>query len=206
MKSIFKIFAVFGCCLVLNTPNVMAVVLQGAVSVNQSSDTAADAKVKAINSARRQILISVLSKYADSDALQKLVKDSTSDELMGLISSSSVSNEQISADTYSAKISMDIDNEAVKKWLDEHEIQNWVPNKESAERFSVFIVIQNGIPDWAELKRITREAGIEIETKTMQGNQITAKMPLNYRTKFTAAIRENGWKYADNNGILQIWK
>ena len=206
MKSVFKILAVCGCCCFLNVADVMAVVLQGSVSVNQSSDTAADAKIKAINSARRQILVSVLSKYADSNALQNLVQDSSSDELTGLISSSSVSNEQISADTYSAKISMDIDNDAVKKWLDEHEIQNWIPSKESAERFSVYIVIQNGIPDWAELKRITREAGIEIETKTMQGNQITAKMPLNYRSKFTAAIRENGWKYADNNGTLQIWK
>lgn len=206
MKSILKIFAVIVCCGIFNIADVNAVVLQGSMSVTQSSDTAADAKIKAINSARRQILISVLSKYADSEALQNLIQEASSDELAVLISSSSVANEQISADTYSAKISMDIDNDAVKQWLDEKGVQNWIPSKESAERFSVFIVVQNGIADWAELKRITRESGIEIETKVMQGNQITAKLPLNYRTKFTAAIRENGWKYADNNGTLQIWK
>jgi len=40
----------------------------------------------------------------------------------------------------------------------------------------------------------------------LQGKQIIAKMPLSYRTKFTAAIRGAGWKYADKDGVLQIWK
>ena len=41
---------------------------------------------------------------------------------------------------------------------------------------------------------------------TIVGNQIVAKMPLNYRSKFTVGVREMGWKYADNGGVLQIWK
>ena len=47
---------------------------------------------------------------------------------------------------------------------------------------------------------------IEIETKTISGNNIIAKLPVSYRTKFTIAVRDAGWKYSDNDGILQLWK
>ena len=72
--------------------------------------------------------------------------------------------------------------------------------------FMVLIVVPNGLADWAELKRITREGKVEIETQTISGNQILAKLPLNYQSKFMAAIRENGWKYTNNGGVLQVWK
>ena len=101
---------------------------------------------------------------------------------------------------------MNIDNDAVKQWLVSNNVQNWVPNNEYSEKFSLFIVVQNGISDWAEIKRLVRENGMNIETVSIQGNQIIAKMPMNHRTKFTAAIREYGWRYADNSGVLQIWK
>ena len=51
-----------------------------------------------------------------------------------------------------------------------------------------------------------REDGIDIETQYLKGKQILAKLPLSYRTKFTAAVRGAGWKYSDNGGVLQIWK
>ena len=84
--------------------------------------------------------------------------------------------------------------------------QDWIPSMNSDEKFTTFIVIPNGIADWAELKRITRAENVEIETQSISGNQIVAKLPLNYRTKFTAAVRSAGWKYADNGGVLQVWK
>jgi shikimate kinase len=76
--------------------NAFAVELKGTVNVRESSETAAEAKTKAINSARRQILISVLSKYSDANALTELVNNTSSNDLLNIISSSSVSNEQIS--------------------------------------------------------------------------------------------------------------
>ena len=180
--------------------------LSGSISVNQTSDTAAKAKINALNSARRQILTNVLSQYADKSSLNELMQQTSNDDLMNLILSSSVSNEQMSANGYSAKITMNIDNDAVKKWLNANEVQNWVPLMESDEKFSVLITVPNGLQDWAELKRIVRSDNIEIETQILQGNQVVAKMPLSYRTKFTAAVRGNGWKYSDKEGTLQIWK
>ena len=180
--------------------------LSGTVAVNQSSDTAANAKINAMNSARRQILSIVLSQYANKDALNDLIQNTSSEDLTNLILSSSVANEQMSANEYSAKITMNIDNDAVIKWLNENSVQNWVPLAESNERFTVLMVIPNGIQDWSELKRIAREDNIEIETQSIAGNQIVAKMPLSYRTKFTVAVRNAGWKYSDNEGVLHIWK
>ena len=191
---------------VLFLPDGFCANLSGYIHVNQTSDTAAKAKINAMNSARRQILYNVLSKYSDKNALDTLIQQTSSDDLTNLILSTSVSDEHISATVYSANIRMEIDNDAAKKWLVENDVQNWIPNTEYSEKFTVFIVIQNGISDWAELKRIAREGGTEIETQTMAGNQIIAKMPLNYRTKFTADIHGAGWHYTDNSGVLQVWK
>lgn len=180
--------------------------LSATVPVNQTSDTAANAKIDATNLARRQILYNVLSQYAQREELNGLIHNSSSEELMNIVESTSVSNEQISSDSYSANITMVLDNVAAKKWLDANGIQNWVPLKDSVEKFTALIVVQNGLVDWAELKRIARAGNVEIETQTIVGNQVVVKMPLNYRTKFTAAVRGAGWKYTDNGGVLQVWK
>ena len=206
MKTFYKTLLVF----VVSTLGVdmasFGFELSATVPVNQTSETAAKAKINATNLARRQILYNVLSPYAQKEELNGLIHNSSSEDLMNLIASSSVSNEQISSDSYSANITMNIDNEAAKKWLDSNGIQNWVPLSNSYEKFTAFIVVPNGISDWAELKRITRSDNIEIETQVITGNQIVVKMPLNYRSKFTAALRGAGWRSTDNGGILQVWK
>ena len=180
--------------------------LSATVPVNQTSDTAANAKIDATDLARRQILYNVLSQYAQQAELNGLIYNTPSDELTNLIASTSVANEQISSDTYSANITMVVDNYAVKKWLDNAGVQNWIPLEENKEKFMVLIVVPNGLSDWAELKRITREGKVEIETQTIVGNQIVAKLPLNYQSKFMASVRELGWKYTNNGGVLQVWK
>ena len=180
--------------------------LSGSMRVNQTSDTAANAKINAMNTARRQIISNVLSKYSEQSSLAELMQKTSNDDLLNIVVSSSVSDEHMSSNGYSANISVNIDNEAAKKWLNENGVQNWVPLMESDEKFSVVIVVPNGLADWVDLKRIAREDNIEIETQNITGNQIVAKMPLNYRTKFTAKVREAGWHFADNDGVLQIWK
>lgn len=180
--------------------------LSGTVSVDKVSDTAAKAKSEAINTARRQILYDVLVNYAEPESFRALLDATTDSDLMNFIESSSVSNEHISSSSYSANITMNIDNDAVRRWLTLNNVQNWVPLAEPTETFSLYIVVPNGVSDWGELKTIAQNDGIDIGTITILGNQILAKMPLNYRTKFTAAIRNYGWRYADNNGVLQVWK
>ena len=153
------------CSLVLTAQATFAVNMSGTVYVTQTSETAAEAKTDAMNYARRHILSTVLSYYTESGALYELLQNTSNAELVDLISSSSVANEKISADSYSANITMNVDNQAAKKWLVEHEIPNWIPNSETVEKFSMFIVVPNGLSDWAELKRIARESGADIETQ-----------------------------------------
>ena len=186
--------------------DVFAIDLIGSAFITQTSDTAAKAKTEAMDIARRRILFEVLSNYSEIDSLTELLDSTEDSELESFVSAVGVSNEHISSETYSATITMDIDNDMVKKWLTLHDVRNWVPVAETAEMFSVFIVVPNGISDWAELKRIVRHDNVAMGTVTIVGNQVFAKLPLNYRTKFTAAIREAGWRYADNSGVLQIWK
>nr|MBQ0091684.1 hypothetical protein [Candidatus Enterousia merdequi] len=183
-----------------------SITLSDTVFVNQTSETASTAKNIAMNNARRQILFNVLSQYTDKDEISELIKKSSNEELMNIILSTSVANEQISSDTYSANITMDIDNEAAKRWLGANNIRQWVPALESVETFTASIVVLNGIVDLAELKRITRDNNVIIDVQSITGNQIVVKMPLNYRSRFTTEIHSLGWKYTDNGGVLQVWK
>ncbi len=206
MKHYFISLFVAICFCGVWMPTSFAIDLVGTVVVSQTSETAAKAKTEAMDGARRKILFDVLSNYSEIDSLSELLNNATDDDLVGLISAASVSNEQISSETYSATITMNIDNDLAKKWLTVNEVKNWVPVAETAEQFSMFIVVSNGISDWAELKRIANNDNVEINTITIAGNQIFAKLPLNYRTKFTVALRNAGWRFADNSGVLQVWR
>jgi len=206
VKTLYKSLWLIPFALTCMISDASSVELNGSVSVTQVSDTAAKAKVNAMNLARRQILFNVLSQYSNKDYLNDALQKSSDEDLMNLVVSTSVSNEQISSTGYSANVMMNLDNDAIKRWLNDNGVQNWVPLKQSDEKFTTFIVVQNGVADWAELKRIVRDDNIDIETQSIIGNQILAKMPLNYRSKFTINIRNAGWKYADNGGILQVWK
>lgn len=204
MKKYFNVFVLL---IALFLPCVLSAAdLQGFVIVNQTSDTAANAKAEAMNFARRQILSDVLLPYTDSQALRELLDGTRDADLVDFISSTSVSNEQISSNSYTANIMMLIDSGAVKNWLISNNVQNWVPTGDAVDKFSMFIVAPKGVFDWAELKKIARDAGVEIEPVVIVGNQIYAKMPANHRTRFTAGLPGMGWKYADNSGVLQIWK
>lgn len=206
MKNFATIFSVVCLGVCVSSANLFAMDLVGAVSINQSSKTAAKAKTEAMNAARRQILFDVLSNYSEPEQLQELIDKSDDEQLMNLVLSSSVANEHMSSASYSANITMNIDNEAATKWLTSNEVKNWVPATEPTESFSLFIVVPNGAADWGELKQIARDSNTEINTINLFGNQIFAKMPLVYRAKFTAGVRKSGWKYADNGGVLQLWK
>ncbi|MBO7644788.1 MAG: hypothetical protein J6S57_00600 [Alphaproteobacteria bacterium] len=188
------------------TLEAFSVDLVGMVNVSKTSDTAAKAKTEAMDVARRQILFEVLSNYSDIDSLAELMNNTSDDDLVRLVSTTSVSNEQISSETYSATIAMNIDNDMAKRWLTSNDVKNWVPIAETTEMFSLFIVLPNGISDWAELKRIVGNDKKELNTITIVGNQIFAKLPLSYKANFTAAIREAGWRFADNSGVLQVWR
>lgn len=200
-KNIFT--ALFGISLVAGA---YAADLSGVASVSVTSDTAAAAKEMAFDEARRQIILDVLGQYSIPDQLEEVLKNAKSAELMNLIATSSIDSEQQSNTTYSANIHMTIDRDAARNWLTEKEVQNWLTDGKSGDTFIVQAVMTDKLAGWIELNQIARDEGIELATRYINGNQVTIELPVSARNSFTIAIRENGWRYADQNGVLHIIK
>lgn len=204
MKLFKNIFvALFGISLVAGA---YAADLSGVASVSVTSDTAAAAKEMAFDEARRQIILDVLGQYSIPDQLEEVLKNAKSAELMNLIATSSIDSEQQSNTTYSANIHMTIDRDAARNWLTEKEVQNWLTDGKSGDTFIVQAVMTDKLAGWIELNQIARDEGIELATRYINGNQVTIELPVSARNSFTIAIRENGWRYADQNGVLHIIK
>ena len=183
-----------------------AIDLSGVASVNVTSDTAATAKDMAFDEARRQIITDVLGQYSIPDQLAEVLKNSKSSDLTNLIASSSIDGEQQSDTTYSANITMTIDGDVARAWMTENNIQNWLTDGKSGDRTVVQVVMSDKLAGWIELNAIARAEGIDLDTKFINGNRVTVEIPAASRSAFTIAIREAGWRYADQNGVLHIIK
>lgn len=183
-----------------------AIELKGSASVNVTSDTAAAAKNMAFDEARRQIIVDVLRQYADVGALRGAVSGAKSSELTELITASSIDGEQLSDTTYSAKISMTVDADAARMWLGANGVQNWVPDGSQRDVFVVNVQMSDAIANWMDLNRIARNEKLDLGTKYMSGNSAVLELPVSARGAFTIALREAGWRYANQDGALRIWK
>lgn len=184
----------------------IAVDLSGVASVNVTSETAAMAKDMAFDEARRQILADVLGQYSIPDQLAVALQNAKNSELMNLIASSSIDSEQQSDTTYSANISMTVDRNAAREWLMDNNVQNWLTDGSSGDVFVAQIIMSDKLAGWMELNQIARNEGIIMTTKYINGNQITVEIPVASRADFTIAVREAGWRYSDQNGVLRIVK
>lgn len=203
--SRLKLLFVAMLCAVIVSPG-WATQLRGMASVNVTSDTAVTAKNMAFDEARRQVLSDVLRQYADVNAVQELLKKSKTSDLANLISSSSIDGEKLSDTTYSANISMVLDEDAVRTWLTENSVQNWLPDDTARDVFTVSVSMSDAINNWADLNRIARLENIDLGTKYMTGNTAILELPISSRGAFTIAIRESGWRFANQDGVLRIWK
>lgn len=203
MHSIKSIFAVM--C-ILTAVGASAADLHGVAAVNVTSDTAANAKNMAFDEATRQIVVDALRQYVDMDALNNAVANAKGSELSNLIMSSSIDGEQTSDTTYSANISMIIDADAARVWLDGLEIKHWLPDSEKQNMFDVVVTVSDKIDDWAQLNKIAAAEKLDLGTKNIHGNTIKLQLPVSVRGTFTIAVRGAGWRYSDKDGVLHIWK
>lgn len=183
-----------------------AVTLSGSTNVNITSDTAATAKNIAMNEARRQIIVDVLSPYTDVQQLRSVVANTESAELTNLIASTSIDGEKLSNTTYNAKINMVIDIANAREWLVNNSVQNWLPGDAVVDRFIVIADLSDPLQDIANLNQIANNENIDIVTESISGNQITLSVPVANRTTFTIAVREHGWHYSNKESNLKIWK
>lgn len=205
MVSVRK-FLIMGLCAIVVPMMAHGAELQSVASVNITSDTASTAKNMAFNEARRQIITDVLKQYANVEQLDELIKNSSDAQLTELITSSSVDGEQQSDTTYSANITMTVNRDLARNWLTENNVQNWLTDGGAGDVFVVQAVMSDRLAGWMELRRIARAEGINLATQYINGNQITIEVPVANRAEFTIALREAGWQYADQNGVLHILK
>lgn len=180
--------------------------LSGTASVNITSETAAAAKNIAMDEARRQILFEKLSQYSMPDQLRDAIGAATNADLMNLVGATNISGEQQSDTTYSANITMVIDNAAATNWMNGAGVQNWMPAATGGDKFTVVANMADPIANWANLQEIARAEKIDLATKYIDATTATIELPVAVRGEFTAALRAAGWKYADDNGVLRISK
>lgn len=199
---ILSAVSIFGVC----GANAAPQILTGTTAVNVTSDTAAAAKNVAFDNARRQIIGTALAPYADNAALSGALKDAPASALTNLVATSSIDGEQQSATTYSANITITLDNSAVRKWLAENNINSWLPDTNTGGQVIVFITLRDRIGDWMQLNQIARGENVELNTRTISGNQMTVSIPESGRRMFVAAARSAGWQATDDGGVLRMWK
>lgn len=180
--------------------------LRASASLSITSDTASSAKNIALSEARRQIIADALGQYADLSSLKVAVADADNATLVSLIDSTTIEGEQASDTTYSAKITMVINNVAARRWLNDNGIQNWLTDTDNESRFMLTVDMKEPIANWIELNSLAREESIDMVVKHIQGPSVIIEMPMSARAQFTIAVRERGWHYGDVGGVLKIWK
>ena len=181
--------------------------LTATAHVNVTSDTAATAKNMAMDEARRQVIVEAPSPYADASALRAAVKSEKSAVLTTLIESSGISSEKQSDTTYSANITMTLDRNASRNWMVSHGVHNWLGDGDDAGNETwVVVSLNNKLSDWSRVRRAAANAGVDLNTKSISGNEITFRAPAARRGALTIALRDAGWRYQDKDGILYISK
>lgn len=187
--------------------SVCAVELAGTATVNVTSDTAANAKTMALDEARRQIVVDALAPYAAVEQLRPAVAAAPADELTSLIHSSGIDGERVSDTTYSANIKMTVDAAAARRWMADNNIQNWLNDGDGTDLFIMNVIVgADGVADWSEINRIARNEKINMILRHISGDTVTVAVPAGARGRLTIALREGGWRYANRDGALRVWK
>lgn len=205
MFTVRKIF-VSGLISLVALPVCANTLLHGDATVSITSDTAVNAKNIAFDEARRQVLTDSLRQYSDAASVRDILKNTSSSDLAGMVSSVSIGDEMTSNTTYSAKITVIFDERAVRTWLTENNVQHWLPDTERPDLFSAVVELSNKVPQWIELNDIARTENLKLHPQKITGAVINLVLPTDRRSSFTIALRENGWKYSDKDGVLHIWK
>ena len=125
--------------LCLGPVSVWAVDLSGSAAVSITSDTAANAKNMAFDEARRQIIGDSLRQYVDVDAMAVALQNAKNSELANLVATSSIDGEKVSDTTYSANITMTLDSNAARTWLENNNVQYWLPDESKRDVFVVSV-------------------------------------------------------------------
>lgn len=186
--------------------SVMAVELRGMASVNVTSDTAMTAKNIAFDEARRQIIRDALRQYVDVDALNAAMRGAKGSELAELVATSSIDGEKLSDTTYSANISMMLDVDAVRGWLDAGGVKNSLPEDGVGDFVVVSVKMSDAMANWIQLNQILRDGKFDTVLRSMTRDTAMFELPVSGRDRFVGDVRAAGWRYENSDGGITIWK
>lgn len=203
------LYAVIFCATAISAA--VAIELTGSTSVNVTSDTATAAKQKAFSSAQREVIARELRNYAVPEQLEAAIKNSSDEELLNIISSSSVDSERVSDTTYSANISFVIDGDAARSFLEKYSVQNWLPTSAPAvvvpeNTVMMYAMLLQPMADWTALNAVSRAVSVDVATTRMVGNNVVFGVSDKDVAKFISALRMDGWNVSRLDAGYKIWK
>lgn len=183
--------------------------LTGMAAVNVSSDTSSNAKKMALTEAREQIIKETISPFVyDKDNFNNVLKNADDLDLTNLVSSVNIKNEKQSATTYSANIKMTLNGDSVKNWLNKNNINNSVDvlYSKSKDKKNININLSNGLNEWIEFNQNLLSENINFTVDKISDRQVSGNISVSDNNKFISIMNKYGWKYYDNNNVLQINK
>jgi len=210
MKKLLLLFLLFTIHYSLFTVSAFAAPnLTDTVSVEQAADTAFAAKTNAMNTARRQIFMHVVSRYADTGAVSTAAPDLTDAQILNMVASTSISNEKTSTTSYAADVTATFARASVEKWLRDNNIpNNMAAADDSGPRAAVQFDVAGGLRAWVSLNQSLRTAGVwddaNIRLVSIWGRNVTATINAAQRGAFVTALQNLGWNVSDENGILKV--
>lgn len=175
--------------------------------VNVTSDTSATAKKMAMDEAYRQIILDTVSSFvSDKSGFTTLVKNANDSDLTNLISAISIDNEQQSATTYSANITMTVDRKMIIQWLKTNNISNSLTTEYNSVGKEMNIILSNGLSDWISLNNIFAEKNINFTTTRILNNKINGMAQVDNISDLVRVLQDNNWNCSYKNNQIKIWK
>jgi hypothetical protein len=179
------------------------------ISVDMRASTAAAAKKDAIDSAVRNAVIQIVSRYSDKAIVENLLMSSEDVVLQDLVSSTSITSEKTSKTAYSAIFSVTLDRVALERWYSDNNVPNFLSAAdESQDKSVISIDLVNGLSDWASLNQAVRDDGdtYGLELRSIFRNSATAYILTSKRTKFQNLCTAAGWTVSTIDGVIRITK
>ena len=206
VRSVFLSFLMFAFVVC----GAFALELSGTTFVNVTSNTADAAKTEAFDEARRVIIMEQVGSFADSTQLKRALANATRNDLMDIIVSSSIDGEKVSNTTYSANISMTLDVDATRNWLNNNGVKNWLIDEHiqpinDVKMKTVVFVLQMPVSDWVLVNAIARGVDVDLRVQNIFGKRVVLQIPSEKQDIFVSALRNSCWTVSESLGTLNVW-
>ncbi len=206
MKCVMGLCAGLALCASVAVVPANAIELAGATSVEVTSDTAAQAKNMALAQARRTIVNDAVLPFADKAQLTELIANTEDGTLTDFVVKTGIGGERFSDTTYFATVSMVLDTPAVKRWLTDNNVENWLDMDVDKNQVLVVVMLSSPLSNWIDFKQILRDRGITFDTVRMQDKQVVITIPYGDKEELESAMGGAGWHVRNLDGTLQIWQ